>query len=197
MTKIIGLTGGIGSGKSTVASYIASKGIPVYIADEEAKKIMELPEVISEVQQLFDEDVLLENNQLNRTKIAEIVFKNPQKLQELNVVIHPKVKLHFINWLKQYEDFPFIVKEVAILFETGGDASCDKIILVTAPEEVRIKRVMQRDKTNSINVKNRIKNQLSDKEKKAKSDFVIENIDMNNTMKQVDKVLKILNENGL
>jgi dephospho-CoA kinase len=197
MTKIIGLTGGIGSGKSTVASYIASKGIPVYIADEEAKKIMELPEVISEVQQLFDEDVLLENNQLNRTKIAEIVFKNPQKLQELNAVIHPKVKLHFINWLKQYEDFPFIVKEVAILFETGGDASCDKIILVTAPEEVRIQRVMQRDKTNSINVKNRIKNQLSDKEKKAKSDFVIENIDMNNTMKQVDKVLKILNENGL
>jgi len=197
MTKIIGLTGGIGSGKSTVASYIASKGIPVYIADEEAKKIMELPEVISEVKQLFDEDVLLENNQLNRTKIAEIVFKNPQKLQELNAVIHPKVKQHFINWLKQYEDFPFVVKEVAILFETGGDASCDKIILVTAPEEVRIKRVMQRDKTERINVKNRIKNQLSDKEKKAKSDFVIENIDIKNTMKQVDKVLKILNENGL
>ena len=197
MTKIIGLTGGIGSGKSTVASYIASKGIPVYIADDEAKKIMELPEVILEVQQLFDENVLLENKQLNRTKIAEIVFKNPQKLQELNAIIHPKVKQHFINWLKQYEDFSFVVKEVAILFETGGDASCDKIILVTAPEEVRIKRVMQRDKTNSINVKNRIKNQLSDKEKKAKSDFVIENIDMNNTMKQVDKVLKILNENGL
>lgn len=197
MTKIIGLTGGIGSGKSTVASYIASKGIPVYIADDEAKKIMELPEVILEVQQLFDENVLLENKQLNRTKIAEIVFKNPRKLQELNAIIHPKVKQHFINWLKQYEDYPFIVKEVAILFETGGDASCDKIILVTAPEEVRIQRVMQRDKTNSINVKNRIKNQLSDKEKKAKSDFVIENIDMNNTMKQVDKVLKILNENGL
>ena len=197
MTKIIGLTGGIGSGKSTVASYIASKGIPVYIADDVAKKIMELPEVILEVQQLFDENVLLENKHLNRTKIAEIVFKNPQKLQELNAIIHPKVKQHFINWLKQYEDYPFIVKEVAILFETGGDASCDKIILVTAPEEVRIQRVMQRDKTNSINVKNRIKNQLSDKEKKAKSDFVIENIDMNNTMKQVDKVLKILNENGL
>lgn len=197
MTKIIGLTGGIGSGKSTVASYIASKGIPVYIADDEAKKIMELPEVILEVQQLFDENVLLENKQLNRTKIAEIVFKNPQKLQELNAIIHPKVKQHFINWLKQYEDFSFVVKEVAILFETGGDTSCDKIILVTAPEEVRIKRVMQRDKTERINVKNRIKNQLSDKEKKAKSDFVIENIDMNNTMKQVDKVLKILNENGL
>jgi dephospho-CoA kinase len=195
MTKIIGLTGGIGSGKSTVASYIASKGIPVYIADEEAKRIMEQPEVVLEVQQLFDEEVLLENNQLNRAKIAEIVFKNPQKLQELNAVIHPKVKQHFINWLKQHEDFPFIVKEVAILFETGGDASCDKIILVTAPEEVRIQRVIQRDKTERIKVKNRIKNQLSDKEKKAKSDFVVENIDIKNTMKQVDKVLKILNIN--
>ena len=197
MTKIIGLTGGIGSGKSTVASYIASKGIPVYIADEEAKKIMELPEVILEVQQLFDENILLENNQLNRAKIAEIVFKNPQKLQELNAIIHPKVKLHFMNWLKLHEDFPFVVKEVAILFETGGDASCDKVILVTAPEDVRIKRVMQRDKTNRINVKNRIKNQLSDQEKKAKSDFIIENIDIDTTFKQVDKVLKILNENGL
>jgi len=134
---------------------------------------------------------------LNRAKIAEIVFKNPQKLQELNAVIHPKVKLHFMNWLKQYEDFPFVVKEVAILFETGGDASCDKVILVTAPEEVRIKRVMQRDKTKMINVKNRIKNQLSDQEKKAKSDFIIENIDIDTTFKQVDKVLKILNENGL
>ena len=197
MTKIIGLTGGIGSGKSTVASYIASKGIPVYIADEEAKKIMELPEVILEVQQLFDENILFENNQLNRAKIAEIVFKNPQKLQELNAVIHPKVKMHFMNWLKLHEDFPFVVKEVAILFETGGDASCDKVILVTAPEEVRIKRVMQRDKTKMINVKNRIKNQLSDQEKKAKSDFIIENIDIDTTFKQVDKVLKILNENGL
>jgi dephospho-CoA kinase len=197
MTKIIGLTGGIGSGKSTVASYIASKGIPVYIADEEAKRIMEQPEVVLEVQQLFDEKIVLENNQLNRAKIAEIVFENPQKLQELNAVIHPKVKQHFTNWLKQHKDFPFIVKEVAILFETGGDASCDKIILVTAPEEVRIQRVMQRDKTERINVKNRIKNQLSDKEKKAKSDFIIDNIDINDTMKQVDKVLKILKENGL
>jgi dephospho-CoA kinase len=195
MTKIIGLTGGIGSGKSTVASYIASKGIPVYIADEEAKKIMELPEVISEVQQLFDEDVLLENNQLNRVKIADIVFKNPQKLQELNAVIHPKVKQHFKEWLKQQEQFPFIIKEVAILFETGGDAACDKIILVTAPEEERIKRVVKRDKTASINVKNRIKNQLSDSEKIKKSDFVIINIDWKNTIQQVDEVLKILNKN--
>lgn len=197
MTKIIGLTGGIGSGKSTVASYMASKGIPVYIADEEAKKIMELPEVILEVQQLFDVNVLLENKQLNRAKIAEIVFEDPQKLQALNAVIHPKVKLHFLNWLKHHENVPFVVKEVAILFETGGDASCDKVILVTAPEETRIKRVMQRDKTNRITVKNRIKNQLSDIEKRIKSDFVIENRDRISTLKQVDKIVQTLNEFSL
>jgi dephospho-CoA kinase len=195
MTKIIGLTGGIGSGKSSVANYIKSKGIPVYIADEEAKKIMQLPEVVLEVQQIFDENILHKNKQLNRTKIADIVFKNPQKLQELNAVIHPKVKQHFKEWLKQQEQFPFIIKEVAILFETGGDAACDKIILVTAPEEERIKRVVKRDKTASINVKNRIKNQLSDSEKIKKSDFVIINIDWKNTIQQVDEVLKILNKN--
>lgn len=195
MTKIIGLTGGIGSGKSSVANYIKSKGIPVYIADEEAKKIMQLPEVVLEVQQIFDENILHENKQLNRTIIADIVFKNPQKLQELNAVIHPKVKQHFKEWLKQQEQFPFIIKEVAILFETGGDAACDKIILVTAPEEERIKRVVKRDKTASINVKNRIKNQLSDTEKIKKSDFVIINIDWENTIEQVDEVLKILNKN--
>ena len=195
MTKIIGLTGGIGSGKSTVDNYMASKGIPVYVADEEARKIMELSNVILEVQQLFDANIVLENNQLNRAKIAEIVFDNPQKLQALNAVIHPKVKQHFINWLKQHENFPFVIKEVAILFETGGDTLCDKVILVTAPEEVRIKRVMQRDKTSRMSVKNRIKNQLSDIEKSAKSDFIIENIDMDTTLKQVDKVLHLLNEN--
>lgn len=195
MTKIIGLTGGIGSGKSSVANYIKTKGIPVYIADEEAKKIMQLPEVVLEVQQIFDENILHENKQLNRTIIADIVFKNPQKLQELNAVIHPKVKQHFKEWLKQQEQFPFIIKEVAILFETGGDAACDKIILVTAPEEERIKRVVKRDKTASINVKNRIKNQLSDTEKIKKSDFVIINIDWENTIEQVDEVLKILNKN--
>lgn len=192
MTKIIGLTGGIGSGKSTVARYIASKGVPIYIADEEAKKIMQLPEVVFEIQQLFEENVLLENNQLNRAKIAEIVFKNPQKLKELNAVIHPKVKQHFSEWLKKHQDFPFVVKEVAILFETGGDVACDKIILVTAPEEIRIARVIARDNVDIESVKQRINNQLSDDIKIQKSDFVVQNLEIMQTEKQIDVILEKL-----
>ena len=192
MTKIIGLTGGIGSGKSTVARYIASKGVPIYIADEEAKKIMQLPEVVFKIQQLFEENVLLENNQLNRAKIAEIVFKNPQKLKELNAVIHPKVKLHFSEWLKKHQDFPFVVKEVAILFETGGDVACDKIILVTAPEEIRIARVIARDNVDIESVKQRINNQLSDDIKIQKSDFVVQNLEMKQAEKQIDVILEKL-----
>ena len=145
MTKIIGLTGGIGSGKSTVANYIASKGIPVYIADEEAKKIMERDDVKQKIQNLFTESILNSDNSLNRKKIAEFVFNNPDKLKELNAIVHPEVRLHFKNWLKEHKNHPFIIKEVAILFETGGNKQCDKVILITAPEELRIERAMKRD----------------------------------------------------
>uniref|UniRef100_UPI00404A5988 dephospho-CoA kinase n=1 Tax=Flavobacterium sp. TaxID=239 RepID=UPI00404A5988 len=161
MTKIIGLTGGIGSGKSTVASYIASKGVPVYIADDEAKKIMEREDIKQKIQNLFAESILNSDNSLNRKKIAEFVFNNPNKLQELNAIVHPEVQLHFTNWVKSHENYPFIVKEVAILFETGGNKSCDKVILITAPEEVRINRAMSRDNLTKEEILVRISNQYS------------------------------------
>mgnify|MGYP000291183432 FL=1 len=104
MTKIIGLTGGIGSGKSTVANYIASKGIPVYIADEEAKKIMEREDVKQKIQNLFDQSVFNSDNSLNRKKIAELVFNHPEKLKKLNTIVHPEVQLHFKNWVKEHKN---------------------------------------------------------------------------------------------
>jgi dephospho-CoA kinase len=192
MTKIIGLTGGIGSGKSTVASYIASKGIPVYIADDEAKKIMEREDIKQKIQNLFDESILNSDNSLNRKKIAEFVFNNPNKLQELNALVHPEVQLHFTNWVKSHENYPFIVKEVAILFETGGNKSCDKVILITAPEEVRINRAMSRDNLTKEEILVRISNQYSDDKKKKMSDFIVDNIDLNDTFLKIDKILKIL-----
>ena len=192
MTKIIGLTGGIGSGKSTVASYIASKGIPVYIADDVAKKIMNRKSVITEVSALFSENILDDNNKLDRKKIASIVFNNPSKLQQLNAVIHPKVKIHFLNWLKRHRNHPFIIKEVAILFETGGNKDCDEVILVTAPEKLRIQRTMNRDNTDEVSVRERIKNQLSDEIKKKSSNFIINNIELENTLRETDKVIQIL-----
>ena len=192
MTKIIGLTGGIGSGKSTVANYIASKGIPVYIADEEAKKIMERDDVKQKIQNLFTESILNSDNSLNRKKIAEFVFNNPDKLKELNAIVHPEVRLHFKNWLKEHKNYPFIIKEVAILFETGGNKQCDKVILITAPEELRIERAMKRDNLTKKDILVRIKNQFSESKKKELSDFIVENINLNNTFLKIDEILKIL-----
>lgn len=192
MTKIIGLTGGIGSGKSTVANYIASKGIPVYIADEEAKKIMEREDVKQKIQNLFSESVLNDDTSLNRKKIAEFVFNNPEKLKELNAIVHPEVQLHFKNWLNNHKDFPFVIKEVAILFETGGNKHCDKVILITAPEELRIERAMKRDNLTKKDILVRINNQLPDSKKKKWSDFIIDNINLNDTLLKTDEILKIL-----
>lgn len=192
MTRIIGLTGGIGSGKSTVANYIASKGIPVYIADEEAKKIMERIDVKSSIQSLFKESILNTDNTLNRNKIAELVFSNPDKLKQLNAIVHPAVKNHFINWTKEHKDASFIIKEVAILFETGGHKDCDKVILITAPEEVRIERAMKRDNSSKESVLARIKNQLPEADKIKLSDFVVENTNLETTLLKIDEILKIL-----
>ena len=194
MTKIIGLTGGIGSGKSTIANYIASKGIPVYIADEEAKKLMQLPEVITSVQSIFSENVLDEFGKLDRKKIADLVFNSPTQLTQLNNIVHPLVKNHFIEWLKIHSNAHFVIKEVAILFETGGDKACDKVILVTAPEEIRIQRAMLRDNVTKETILNRINNQLPESEKITKSDFIIHNIDLNESFIQVDEILKILSK---
>ena len=192
MTRIIGLTGGIGSGKSTVANYIASKGIPVYIADEEAKKLMDSKVIIKKIQAIFEESILTNEGNLDRKKIASIVFNSPENLVELNNIVHPEVKKHFTNWVKKQKNHPFVVKEVAILFETKGNLACDKVIMITAPEEIRIERAMKRDNVDRESILNRIKNQLPEAEKIKMSDFVVSNTVLQNTFTEIDKILKIL-----
>ncbi|MCH4830538.1 dephospho-CoA kinase [Flavobacterium columnare] len=191
MTKVIGLTGGIGSGKTTIARLFQDKGIPIYIADEEARKIMELPQIIQQVTELFGSSVLLEGK-INRKQLAQIVFNNPSKLKTLNNLIHPLVAKHFDQWLQLHHFHSFVVKESAILIESGNYKKCDKIILVTASEETRIKRVMQRDNLTKKAVLDRMQNQLSDEKKRLKSDFVIINENLKETQKQFDDILKIL-----
>ncbi|MBC5834220.1 dephospho-CoA kinase [Flavobacterium sp. F372] len=193
MTKIIGLTGGIGSGKTTVAKYFASKGIPVYIADEAAKDIMNDKEVVQEVQTIFSEHVIQENGLLDRNAIRKLVFKNKSKLDQLNKIIHPKVKNDFDNWLKKNKKAKFIIKEVAILFETNGQKYCDATILVTAPIETRIMRVLERDSTSRENILQIIKNQLPEEEKIELATYIIENVNLNITYKKVDNLIEILN----
>lgn len=192
MTRIIGLTGGIGSGKSTVAKYLASKGIAVYIADVEAKKLMDSQDVIEEIKDYFGEKVISKKGTIKRKTLAKIVFNNKEKLSKLNSIVHPKVKEHFTEWVLLHKNEPFVIKEVAILFETNGHLDCDKVILVTAPEDVRLMRVMQRDNVSKEDVLARMNNQMSEEEKIAKSDYVIHNIALNDTYNQIDKLLKII-----
>lgn len=193
MTKIIGLTGGIGTGKTTVANYFASKGVPVYIADEAAKEIMNAKDVVQQVQAFFAENVILENGQLNRNYIRELVFTDKDKLAQLNSIIHPKVTLDFENWLKQNNNAPFIIKEAAILFETNGQNYCDATILVTAPLETRIQRVIKRDKTPKEIILNIINNQLPEDEKIKLATYVIDNYKLEKTYEIIDNLIKKLN----
>jgi len=190
-TKIIGLTGGIGAGKSTVAEYLKSLGIPVYISDFEAKKIMEHPKVVEKINLTFGDNFNSDKG-LNREKLASIVFTNPEKLKQLNAIVHPIVKKHFENWVQNNQQSPWVVKEAAILFESGSYKDCDHIITVTAPIETRIARVIKRDGTTKEKVLQRIKNQISDEERIAKSDFIVENVDFELTKQQVDEILKKL-----
>lgn len=192
MTKIIGLTGGIGSGKTTVANFFKEKGVPVYIADDEAKKIMDNNKVVAEVQQLFEEKVIDNFGKLDRKKISQIVFHNKEKLKALNALIHPKVKAHFNTWLENHASFSFVIKEVAILFETNGHLHCDATILVTAPIEIRVERVMKRDHKTREEVLQVINNQMPEEEKIKLATYVVENEKLEKTHKQVEIILQKL-----
>ncbi len=191
LAKVIGLTGGIGSGKSTIANLFIQKKIPVYNSDIEAKKIMQLPKTILSIQNKFGKSII-KNNQIDTKELATMAFSNPDKLKVLNQIIHPLVKNDFEKWL-QLQQSKFVIKESAILFEAGIDKNCDAIITVTAPKEVRIERVISRDNSTREEVLNRIKNQWTEDRKVAKSDFVIQNIVFLDTKKQFLKIFESLN----
>lgn len=184
---VVGLTGGIGSGKTTVAKAFEALGIPVYIADVEAKKLMNRSKVIKrKLIALFGEKTYVENT-LNRPYIANIIFNDKNYLEKMNAIVHPKVARHFERWLAKQEA-PYVIKEVAILFENGGHTQCDFVITVTAPKMVRIERVVKRDNTSKEKIEAIMKNQWSDSKKAKLSDFVIVNKNLENTILQVKKV---------
>lgn len=194
MTKIIGLTGGIGSGKTTIAKHIKSLGIPIYIADDEAKKILMLPETLKSLKLVFG-NTIFDNETLNKNKLANIVFSNPEMLKQLNKIIHPAVKRDFDNWLIANKNQPLVIKEAAILFESGSYRDCDAVITIVTTLNSRIQRVMERDKTNYEAVLSRINNQWTDEMRIEKSDYVIENEDINLAFLQTENILKkILNQ---
>jgi len=189
--KIVGLTGGIGSGKSTVALMFKAFGVPVYIADDEAKKLTNRSKVIKrKLTKLLGEEAYVEGV-LNKKFVAEKIFTSDELLIATNEIIHPKVAKHFKRWVKKQKG-SYCLKEAAILFENEGYKNCDATILITCPEEIRIERVLKRGNISVKDLNNRIKNQWTDAKKEKLADFVIENIDLEATQKKAQKIHNIL-----
>ncbi len=171
----LGITGGIGSGKTTVCRLFELLGIPVYYADDESKKLLEEDQLVKEqVIKTFSDSILNDLGTIDRKKLAAIVFNNKEQLEKLNAILHPAVGQHFENWLKK-QNAVYILKEAAILFESGAYKQVDKVLTVVAPLELKIQRTMKRDGVSREVVEKRIELQMSDEEKIKRSDFVITN----------------------
>lgn len=183
--KKIGLTGGIGSGKSTVARIFEVMGIPVYYADDRAKQLMaEDPELKAGIIALFGAEAY-SRNELNRAHIADLAFSDPSLLKKLEALVHPAVLADGERWHNAQQGVPYTVKEAALLFESGSYKALDKIIVVTAPLELRIGRVMRRDQISRESVEARIGRQMLEEEKVKLSDFIIVNDGSQSLIRQV------------
>jgi len=188
---VIGLTGGIGSGKTTVANYFIALGVPVYFADNEAKKLMNSSKAIKKkLITEFGKDAYKEGK-LNRPYLASIIFNDKNKLNVINSIVHPEVNKHFSSWIKK-QKVSYVIQENAILFENNTALKFDYIITVTAPTKVKIDRILKRDSTTKDDVLSRMNNQWDDTKKIELSDFVIHNIDLTETENQVDQLHKKL-----
>ncbi|MDT0687256.1 dephospho-CoA kinase [Autumnicola psychrophila] len=189
--KVVGLTGGIGSGKTTVANFFKELGIPVYIADDAAKQLMNTSENLKrEITSLFGSDSYRDNLP-DRKFIASRVFNDQEKLNLLNNIIHPAVAADFENW-KLQQDAPYVIYEAAILFEKGGNNKCDYTILVTAPHEEKIKRIKARDNSSGEDIEARMNNQWDDERKAKLADFQIQNLQLEQTRRDVESLHMIL-----
>ena len=189
--KIVGLTGGIGSGKSSVLNQFKNLGINTYSADNAAKKLINSDkDLIKSIKNLFGDNIY-ENNILDSVKLSKIVFKDPYKLKSLNSIIHPAVAKDFESFIKTING-DYIVKEVAIIFETNTEDNYNKIILIRAPLEERIKRVILRDNLSREDVIKRVNNQIDDSTIIDNCDYIIENINLKDLKEKVLKIHKDL-----
>lgn len=188
----IGITGGIGSGKTFISSIFNRLGIPVYYSDLQARLLMSTdPGLIESIKQLFGDRAYV-NNELNRQYIAQQVFNRKTSLEKLNQIVHPIVEKDFGNWCSEQVNVPYVLKEAAILFESGSYKKLDKNIVIVSPVELRIKRVMERDNTTKNDIESRIKNQWPTEKLKALADFVIYNDNKQLLLPQVIEInLKI------
>ncbi len=189
----IGVTGGIGAGKSTICEIFSNLDIPVYNADQRARFLMENdPELISKIKNEFSGEAYLENG-LNRSFLSKKVFNDETQLKKLDDLVHPAVFRDFDLWVKDHQSKELVVKEAALLFESGSYKDLDKVILVYCPLEIRINRILLRDEyRNRSDVEKIIEKQMSDTEKKKLADFVIVNDDQRTVIPQVMEILEKL-----
>jgi dephospho-CoA kinase len=193
----IGITGGIGAGKSIVCKILEIIGIPVYQADKESKKLLETdPEVVERVKALLGNEAYSSGDKANRSYISSVVFNHPEKLKKLNDILHPAVSKHFLEWVSIQTNKPVLAKEAAIMFESGSDKEMDLIIVVTAPEALRIQRVKQRDGKSEEEIRKIMKEQLPEEEVIKKSNFVIVNDDHRLLVPQVIALIERISGNA-
>jgi len=189
----IGLTGGIGSGKTTVAKIFKQLGIPVYLSDDRAKALMlENESLRKSLIGLFGEQAYVDGV-LNRAYLASIVFSNDEALAKLNELVHPILQKDFELW-SSHQQSPYIIKEAAILLESGANKGLDKVVLVEAPKELKISRVVQRDHVEYEDVLARMNKQWSDEQKREHSDHVIVNDEKSSLLEQVLKLHDIFSD---
>lgn len=191
----VGVTGGIGSGKSTICNIFSILGIPIYEADIRAKSLMvDNQNVVNSIKKIFGDQAYLDNGALDRQYLARHVFSDKNHLKDLNDIVHPAVALDFENWCKTQRHVGYVIKEAALLVESGSYKSLDFLITVIAPENVRIARVLKRDpKRTEKQVKQIISNQLNDNEKIPKSKFIINNDGHTLVVPQVLEIHRLLN----
>ena len=184
----VGLTGGIGSGKTIVSRIFSLLEVPIFNADIEAKSLMLKQPLKAKIINLLGADAYTKEGQLNKKYIANIIFSQKEKLQQINAIVHPAVALAFDNFAKKNKQAPYIIKEAAILIENKMYQSLDKLILVTANEEKRIQRVVERDNLTKKEVKAKIQNQMTDEEKKQYVNFVVKNNETELLIPQIEKI---------
>lgn len=191
--RIVCITGGIGSGKSVVCKIFAQLGVPVYEADSAAKQLYDkYPELKQSIKEQISEEALDKDGNINRKKLAEIVFNNDEKLSVLNKLVHPLVKWDFENWVESHKGFPYLIKEAAILFESGASSICNVIITVSSPIELRIERLRQRDKKSKAELEKIISHQITDEERISRSNFVIYNDEKQMLIPQVMRLHEVV-----
>ncbi len=193
--KIIGLTGGIGSGKSTIKRIFETLGVPTYDADTHAKEIVNTNDIVkAELKKMFGDDIYIAKNQLDNVKLGKRIFNDRSLLKEVNNLIHPEVINDFREWVGN-QDSPYVIKEAAILFESGAYKRADLIITIVAPVDLRIERIYKRDGISREHIKRIIDNQMSDEEKIKLSKYVIYNDNSTLITPQILKIHKELSNN--